>query len=266
MKGILTAILLFVLAFPACNKYAKLLKKGTPDEKYAAAKRYYEKKDYFRATPLFEDLIGTYKQKKESQDVYLLYAYCQFYQNEYSMAAYHFKNFAETYSYSPFREEAAFMSAKCEFEKSLPSPLDQTNTKTAIARLQLFVNQYPDSKYIPECNSLMDELRAKLHKKTYDKAILFYNIGDYKAAVVSMKSAVNLYPDIPWKDEMMFTAANAAYQYADNSIVNQQIERYNDALILLEEYNLEYRGEGLYQADAVKLEKKIREKLAKVKK
>jgi outer membrane protein assembly factor BamD len=264
MKGILTAILLFVLAFPACNKYAKLLKKGTPDEKYAAAKRYYEKKDYFRATPLFEDLIGTYKQKKESQEVYLLYAYCQFYQNEFSMAAYHFKNFSETYSYSPFREEAAFMAAKCEYEKSLPSPLDQTNTKTAIARLQLFVNQFPDSKYIPECNNLMDELRGKLHKKTYDKAMLFFNIGDYKAAMVSMKSAVNLYPDIPWKDEMMYTAAKAAYLYADNSINTQQVERFNAALELLEEYNQEYRGEGMFKADAAKLDKKIQDKLSKI--
>ena len=181
------------------------------------------------------------------------------------MAAYHFKNFSETYSYSAFREEAAFMSAKCEFERSLPSPLDQTNTKTAIARLQLFVNQFPDSKYIPECNALMDELRAKLHKKTYDKAMLFYNIGDYKAAVVSMKSAVNLYPDIPWKDEMMFTAAKAAFLYADNSIVSQQAERFNDALTLVEEYNEEFRGEGLYKTESAKLEKRIKEKLSKVK-
>jgi hypothetical protein len=79
-----------------------------------------------------------------------------------------------------------------------------------------------------------------------------------------MKSAVNLYPDIPWKDEMMYTAAKAAYLYADNSINTQQVERFNAALELLEEYNQEYRGEGMFKADAAKLDKKIQDKLSKI--
>lgn len=257
---------MLVLPFvTGCNRYAKLLKKGTPEEKYVAANKYYAKKDYYRALPLFEELIGTYKQRKESQDIYLMYAYCHYYMDEFTMAAYHFKNFAETYSLNPKREEASFMAAKCEYHRSLPYDLDPTNTKNAISRLQLFVNQYPEGSHVEECNQLMDELRAKLHEKTYKNAMLFLNIGDYKAAMVALQGGVNLYPDIPWKEEMLFNASKAGYLYAGNSIEKMQKERFKQALTLLKSYQDEYRGGGAYQQEAIKLEKKIREQLEKIK-
>lgn len=257
--------MILVPMLSGCNRYAKLVKKGTPEEKFAAANKYYNKKDYYRAMPLLEELIGTYKQKKESQEIYLMYAYCHYYMNEYTMASYHFKNFAETYSLNPKREEASFMAAKCEYHRSLPYDLDPTNTKNAIARLQLFVNQYPEGERVEECNKLMDELRAKLHEKTYRNAMLYLNIGDYKAAMVALQGGVNLYPDIPWKEEMLFSAAKAAYLYAGNSIEKMQKERYQQSLEILNNYKDEYRGTGSFQQDALKLEKKIKEQLEKYK-
>ncbi len=262
VKRILFFLLLIIMVAPGCTQYARLMKKGTPEEKYAAGLRYYEKKDYLRAAPIFEELIGTYRQKKEAQDVYLLYAYCQFYMHEYGSASYHFKNFAETYSFHPKREEAAFMAAKCEYHRSLPHELDQTNTKNAIGRLQLFVNQYPDGKYVEECNQLMDELRHKLHEKTYRNAMLFLNIGDYKAAMVALSSGVNLYPDIPWKEEMTLAAVKAAYLYAENSIEQMQPERYKKALEMLQAYQDEFRDAGALKSEAKRLEKKITDKIS----
>lgn len=261
VKRILFFLLVTVVVAPGCTQYSRLMKKGTPEEKYAAGLKYFEKKDYLRAAPIFEELIGTYRQKKEAQEVYLLYAYCQFYMDEYGSAAYHFKNFAETYSFHPKREEAAFMAAKCEYHRSLPHELDQTNTKNAIGRLQLFVNQYPDGKYVEECNQLMDELRHKLHEKTYRNAMLFLNIGDYKAAMVALSSGVSLYPDIPWKEEMTLAAVKAAFLYAENSVESMQPERYQKALDMLKSYQEEYRDSGELKNEAKRLEKKISDKI-----
>ena len=45
--------------------------------------------------------------------------------------------------------------------------LDQTNTYDALKELQLFINTYPNSSRIPECNDLIDKLRTKLEYKDY---------------------------------------------------------------------------------------------------
>ena len=245
------------MTLSGCNKYAKLLKKGTPEEKYSAAVKYYNKKDYVRATPLLEELLGNFKMKKEAADIYLMYAYCHFYQREYTLAGYHFKNFVETYIYSPQKEEAAFMFASCEFNKCLPYNLDQSNTKVALGKLQLFINQYPDSKYVEKCNVMMDQLRARLHKKAYETAMLYYHIEDYKAAMVAMKVAIGDFPDIPWKDEMTFLTFKSAYWYAKKSVLSVQLERYTVAEASYKEYMDEFGRNGANVQEAEKYYKRL---------
>ena len=73
------------------------------------AKKYYNKKDYFKALPLFEELLNIYKGTKSVEKVYYYYAYCYYGQGEYLMAAYHFKNLANTYPNGKFTEESHYM-------------------------------------------------------------------------------------------------------------------------------------------------------------
>jgi outer membrane protein assembly factor BamD len=247
----------FAATLTGCNNYARLLKKGTVEEKYAAAIKYYNKKDYVRATPLLEELLGNFRMKKEAAEIYLMYAYCHFYQKEYTLAGYHFKNFIETYIYSPAKEEAGFMYASCEFNKSLPYNLDQTNTKVAINKLQIFINQYSESRYMDKCNLMMDELWARLHRKAYETALLYYHIEDYKAAMVALKVAVEDFPDIPWKDEMTFLTFKSAFLYAKKSIPTLQVERYANAEAFYNEYMAEFGRNGGYLKEAEKYYKKL---------
>jgi len=189
---------LVVLASSGCkNSYNRLLKKGTINEKYAAANKYYEKKNYFRAAALYEEVMSVFRGRRESEEMYFKYAMCHFQMDEFSVAGYHFKTFSETYPQSDYAEEASFHFALSEYEKALPSYLDQTNTKLAIQKFQIFINRYPESKRIPECNVYMDDLRAFLLKKAYTNSKLYYRVGDYKAAMVAFENAIKDYPDIP---------------------------------------------------------------------
>lgn len=221
--------------------FQKILKDGTPEEKLIAAKKYYNKEDYTRAMPLLEDLLTVYRRKPEAEEIYYYYSYTYYGMGDFTMAAHNFKNFTENYPRSTFTEEAAFMSAKCFYHQTYAFNLDQTNTRTAIDKIQLFINTYPKSPYVAEGNKLIDELRGKLHKKAYSNAMLYYKMANYKSAIVAFRNAISDYPDLPEKQQLEFLIVKATYEYAQQSFLSSQAERYAD---VIEEGELFLQGEN----------------------
>jgi len=227
------ATALFVLN--GCE-YQKLLKNGTADAKLEGAKKYYNKGDYNRAIPLLEDLLGKFRTREKAEEVYYYYAYTHYGLGDFYLAGHHFRKFSETYRGSKYLEEASFMHAKCEYHKTLPHELDQTTTTKAIEKIQLFINKFPTSEHVEECNKLIDELRSKLHKKAYDGAMLYYNMGDYRSAVVAFKNAVIDYPDIPEIEEISFHIVESSFLYAKKSISDKQKVRYEETIAECKDY------------------------------
>ena len=62
----------------SCSNYQKIVKDGTPQEKLDAARKYYKAKDYLRAQPLLEELLGLYYGRAEREEIYYLFAYSYF--------------------------------------------------------------------------------------------------------------------------------------------------------------------------------------------
>ena len=77
------------------------------------------------------------------------------------LASYYFKIFTVNYPYSKHREELSFMAAYCYYLESPKYSLDKTNTIKAIKELQAFIDKYPKSEKIKECNLLIDNLTKK---------------------------------------------------------------------------------------------------------
>jgi outer membrane protein assembly factor BamD len=214
-----------VTLFTSCSRYQKLLKSTDADAKFAAAVAYFDKKDYFRALPLFEELISVYRGQGRAEKVYYYFAYCNYYLEDYELAAYHFDNFVNTFPRSQYTEECAFLHAYCFYKSSPEFSLDQENTIKAIAKMQIFVNRYPASERVAECNALIDKLRYKLEEKEFSLSRLYYNKGDYKAAITSFKNLLTDYPSTSFKEDAMFYVAKSYYLYALNSIENKKAER-----------------------------------------
>ncbi len=240
MRTPIIFILLIGLSFTTGCEYQKVLKKGTLTEKLDVARKYYNKGDYPRAQILLEQLIGKFGRGSNAEEVYFLYSYCHFGMNDYALASYHFQNFVERYPLSTYHEQAAFMVARCEFESSLVSELDQTNTKKAMEAIQLFINRYPKSSSIQTGNEMIDQLRARLHDKAFRTAMLYYNMESYLSAYTSFKTAIIEYPDIPNKEEVEFYVVKSAFLYAKQSVSKYQEERFSQALEDADEYTASY--------------------------
>ncbi|MBO6516899.1 MAG: outer membrane protein assembly factor BamD [Bacteroidia bacterium] len=259
---VIFSLLICFTASTGCE-YQKVLKKGTLEQKLDAARKYYNKGDYARSQILLEQLIGKFKRGANAEEVYFLYAYSHFGMNDYVMAGYHFRNFTERYPRSNYIEQAAFMVAKCEYHKTLSSELDQTNTKGAIEAIQLFINRYPKSESVEKGNELIDQLRARLHEKAYNTAILYYKMGDYLSAYTSFRNAVGNYPDLPDKEKVEYLIVRSAYLYAEQSIIKFQLERYEKALSEADEFSIAHQN-SIYKEEVSKIAESCREAINRI--
>jgi outer membrane protein assembly factor BamD len=224
MKRLIT--ILAILAILGSCKYEKLLKSKDYRLKYEKALAYYAKEDYTRADGLFEQLKPILKGSREADTVFFYSAYCSFYQDDYLLGAHYFSEFKRTFGNSPFAEEAEFMSAYCYYKLSPRPSLDQAYSSQAISSIGLYLSKYPNSIRREECIKLIDELRNKLVEKSYMSAKLYYNLGDYKAAVIALNNSIEQFPETKYREEIMFLILKASYLLADNSITEKQIERF----------------------------------------
>jgi outer membrane protein assembly factor BamD len=250
------------LMLASCGKFNKLLKSDDTEAKYDAAVKYYYKKDFFRAGQLFDDLLQLYRGTLRAEEVYYYYAHCKYQMAEIPTAAFHFRNFYETYPNSKYAEECFYMYAYCTYIEAYPFNLDPTYTYKAIDEFQLFVNVYPQSTYVEKCNQLIDDCRLRLQNKASKIAKLYYNIEDYKAAMVSYKNLVRDYPDLNEKEreEAEYLIVKSAYKYAEQSIEYKQVERYKDVLKAYASYKDQYpKGQYINNANeyAIKAQIKI---------
>jgi outer membrane protein assembly factor BamD len=225
-KSALPLILFSILLLASCSKYQKLLKSSDNDLKYEQAIKFYEKKDYYRALQLFDQLNAFFKGTEKAERIAYYYAYCYYNQDDYLMGSYYFKRFATNYPKSPYSEECAYMAAYCNYQESPRSSLDQTSTHDAIKELQLFINMYPASEKVAKANTLIDELRAKLEKKAYDIGLLYYKMYDFKAAIVTFKNVIKDFPDTPHREDLLFYILKSNFKYASKSIDTKRKERF----------------------------------------
>ena len=230
-------ILLTCVSIGSCKQsYQKVLKSNDLDYKYEMAKKYYNKKDYYKALPLFEELMNIYKGTKNIEKIYYYFAYCYYGQGEYLMAAYHFKNLANTYPNGEYNEECNYMYAYTQYVLSPTPSLDQTYTHKAIEAFQLFINLYPTSDKVAKCNDYIDKMRSNLIQKGFNNAKLYYELGYYRAANISFDLLLKDYPDLDNKEAAYFYKLKSNYYFAINSVEEKQEERLNNTLDAYKEF------------------------------
>jgi outer membrane protein assembly factor BamD len=214
----------------ALTKYNKLLKSDDSEAKYAAAVKYFDKKSYTKSTELLEDIIPVYKGTPKETDVQYYYAYSSYNVGDYIVAGYQFRSFAKKFPDSKYTEECAYMGALCYFNLSPVYSLDQEDTEKAINEMQRFVNSYPKSSYVAESNNKLDILRAKLEQKSYESAILYYKMENYKAAVVAFDNHLKDFPETKRVEELNFLTLKSQYLLAKNSVEAKKSERFKGVI------------------------------------
>lgn len=219
-----------MVLFAACSESLQKIQRKDADYKYEKAKEFYEDGNYAKALPLFEELITVYKGTKSVDEIYYMYAMCHYHSGNFLVAGFHFKNIRDSYSLSTYAEESLYMFGYCYYRLSPATNLDQTYTEKAMEALQLYINSYPNTERLEQCNLLIEQLRRKLEIKAYKNASLYLRIRDYKAAAVAFNNVLKNFPDTEDAEDIQFLIIKSYYEYAIHSYESKQRERYDLAL------------------------------------
>lgn len=229
VKVFLAAFVL-LLTVSSCNKYSKVLKSKDPDYKLKMADQYYATKKFKNAQALYEELFPVFKGSIKFEDLYYKYAYCFYNQGQYLDAENLFKGYLGVFPNSPKAEEVDYMQAYCFYKQSPKLELEQVNTNKAMNMMQIFINTHPGSTRIAEATAIIDKCREKLEQKEHRAAILYYNLGQFRAAAIAFSNLMNNYPESAKGESYKLLVVKSYYRYAKMSIEEKQIERYEKVI------------------------------------
>lgn len=227
---ILSASSLLLLNVSCEKKLNRALKSGDKDYILKVAEEYEQKKKYTQAISLYEYATKYVVGTDYAPEVAYRNAQLNYLQGNYRLAAHQFKTFVMSYPQDRRAEEAFFMTAFCYYKDSPDYNLDQTNTVNAIKEIQSFINRYPSSDKLNECNTMMDDLTKKLEKKAFENAKTLYKITEYKGAIVAFDNVLDDYPDTKLREDVLIYTLRAKTELAVNSIHSLKNERLNDAV------------------------------------
>lgn len=254
---------LLLLTGFSCSKFRKIEKSQDWRVKYDAGLNYYNsKKDYYKASVLFEQIIPIVRGLPEGEKVQFYLAYCQFYDKLYLLASEQFRTFYETYGRSTMAEEARFMYAFSLFESSPNPNLDQTSSVEAMAAMQQFLNRYPNSKFRDQSIEVISTTQVKMEKKGFENAYQYYKMRSYKAAIVALDNFIDNFPDSKYQERAFYLIIVSEFRLAEQSIISKQMDRYKSVVDHYKDFVDKYPGsdflreaEKLYASSLEKINK-----------
>ena len=224
------ALSVLAIGLLGCSEYQQVLNSQDQEKKFQKAKAYYNDDEFQKALTLFDDIRTYYRGTERGKKIAYYHAYCHFGVGSYRVAAFRFKTYYESYSRSEKAEDALYMHAFCLYKQSPRLELDQQPTRKAINAFQLFMEKYPNSDRIPKCNKFLDKLNGKLRQKAFEKARLWYQILDYKAAITAFKNLLETYPSIRNREKVEYLIVDSYWKVAERSVQSKKEERYRTTL------------------------------------
>ncbi|MDH4092456.1 MAG: outer membrane protein assembly factor BamD [Cyclobacteriaceae bacterium] len=257
-------VVLFLFVGISCSKFRKIEKSQDWRVKYDAALNYYNKKDFYKASVLFEQIIPIVRGLPEGEKVQFSLANCQFQQKLFLLASEQFRTFYETYGRSSLAEEARFMYAYSLYESSPNPNLDQTSSIDAMSAMQQFLNRYPNSAFRERAIEVILSTQVKLEKKGFENAYQYYKMRSYKASIVALGNFIDNFPDSEYLERAYYLVIVSEYKLAEQSIFTKQLDRYKEVVEHYKEFVDKYPG-STFLSDAEKLYASSLEKINKSK-
>jgi len=242
---------------------SRLAKLENYEQNYAKALEFYRKGLWLSAAKIFEEIYPLSIGTPRADTILFLFANSYYKNKDYSLASFHFKDYARRYPGTEKAIEASFLSAKSIYYLSPPYYLDQTETYMAQDELKMFIRSYPQNPYMDECNAMMDDIRAKLAQKEFENAKLYYNRNLYKATQIAMRNFIREYSESVYIPEALTMLVKNNYNYAKKSVEQKQLERYYASLDAYNQLQSQF-PESKYLTEAAKYASLVQKQIDKI--
>lgn len=241
MKKSLLLLIVSVLIFSSCAKtYNAVLKSNDYEYKYEYAKELYARGKYLQAATVLEEVVTIFKGTDKAEESLFLLSMCQFHDQNYETAAQYFKKYFKTYPKGIYAETACYYIGESLYFSTPEPRLDQSETVSAIAAYQEFLDIYGTSAIKEKAQSRLMQLQDKLVKKEFLSAQLYYNLGpyfgncldggnNYEACIITAQNALKDYPYCSNREAFALLIMKSKFQLAKQSIESKQEDRFRDA-------------------------------------
>lgn len=251
----------FVVVLSSCSEYQKVLKSDDIANKFKLGTELYDAGKWTKANRLFTQIVPSYRGKPQAEKLIFMYGMSFYEMKDYVTAGYQLNRFEGSYPSSEKVEEAAFTAAKSFYHLSPVYSKEQKETVQALERLQLFVNKYPNSEFLPQANALIKELDYKLERKAFEIAkqyndIAYFESSDYLAAIKAFDNFLADFPGTSFREQAMFYRLDSAYKLGINSVKSKQEARLNVAQNYYKSFKKFYPNSDLI-ADADKMNEEM---------
>ncbi len=229
------------LLFGSCaSEFNAVYKSTDSNYRYEYAKECFFKGKYTRAITLLNDLIVVQKGTENAQESLYMLAMAQYKSGDYESAAQAFKRYVQSYPKGKYAELASYYVGESLFMCTPEPRLDQSQTVSAIASFQEFLDLFPDAKLKNSAQNRLFELQDKLVKKELYSAQLYYDLGpyfgnctsggnNYEACIITAENALKDYPYSSLRENFAVLVMKSKFELAEQSVEEKRLERYQDA-------------------------------------
>lgn len=245
-------IVSIILVLSSCSDFQKALKSEDIATKFQLGTSLFEAGKWSKANRLFAQIVPDYRGKPQAEKLMYMYAMTFYNMEDYYLSAYQLDRFESSYPKSEKVEEVGFLAAKSAFIVSPVYSKEQKETVDAIEKLQLFINRYPNSEYLPEANIMVKELDMKLERKAYEIAKQYNTITDYEASIKACENFILDFPGSVYRENVFYVRLDSAYKLAINSVEYKKQERVKNAITYFQAFKKSYpKSENMKSAEAM---------------
>ena len=194
--------------------------------KFDEAKFSFKEEKYSKAKEQFQFIIYNNPGSTIATMSQYYLAESYYYLENYYQASREYDKFTMISQNPELVAKSKFLTCKCLYLLSSDSNKDQYDTQFTINRIQLFLEEYPNTGHKDECELMIGDLREKLAKKDIDSGKLYLRMERYESALIYFNLVLSEYWDTSYTDEALYNILIS--HVLDNKIEEAETFLYNN--------------------------------------
>ena len=197
-------LLLFIILFSCAPKKSQIDFADIQNElnkKFAHGKKLFDKKKYARAKDDFDYIILNDRGSEMGKEARYYQAESLFKLKQYSDAISSYERFLQYSDDNVKKEFCRFRVCECYYNISNKHNRDQSNNDIALETLQMFIDDFSNSKFLDMAEEFILDLRLRKAEKLHETGRLYLKEKEFDSAIIYFNNVIDNYYDTNYADE-----------------------------------------------------------------
>lgn len=188
-------VVIALLTLAGCGPKETPLAQLEPDALWTRADTEFRAEEWDDAQAAFQAFVFNYPTHPRIQEARYMLALSYYEGEEYVTAAQEFARLADDYPQGPWADDSRYRTCLSYRELSPKPQLDQEYTRGAIDHCTSLVTFYPESDFVPEARTIVDDMRTKLARKVLESGDYYFRRNAFDSAIIYYEDVLEQYPN-----------------------------------------------------------------------